>query len=65
MKVSTNTPKVENSQKLILELLLSDQPKIKDKNFKRNHFWNILHKKKINDSRFLPKNKFFCSKTRI
>ena len=33
MKVSTNTPKVENSQKLILELLLSDQPKIKDKNF--------------------------------
>ena len=57
MKVLTNTPKVENSQKLILELLLSDQPKIKDKNFQRNPFWNILHKKKINNSRFLPKNK--------
>ena len=51
MKVSTNTSKVENSQKLILELLLSDQPKIKDKNFQRNHFWNILHKKKINNSK--------------
>ena len=57
MKVVTNTSKVENSQKLILELLLSDQPKIKDKNFQRNHFWKILHKKKINNSRFLPKNK--------
>ena len=56
MKVSTNTPRVENSQNLILELLLSDQPKIKDKNFQRNHFWDILSKKKINKSRFLPKN---------
>ena len=56
MKVSTNTPRVENSQNLILELLLSDQPKIKDKNFQRNHFWDILSKKKINKSRFSPKN---------
>ena len=45
MKVSTNTPKVENSQNLILELLLADQPKVKHKNFQGNHFWNILNKK--------------------
>ncbi len=57
MKVFTNTPKVENSQNLILELLLSDQPKNKHKNFQGNHFWNILNKKKINKSRFLKKNK--------
>ena len=57
MKVFTNTPKVENSQNLILELLLSDQPKNKYKNFQGNHFWNILKKKKINKSRFLQKNK--------
>ncbi len=57
MKVLTNTPKVENSQNLILELLLSDQPKNKYKNFQGNHFWNILNKKKINKSRFLKKNK--------
>ena len=47
MKVSTNTLKVENSQNLILELLLSDQPKVKDKKTQRNHFWDILNKKKI------------------
>ena len=57
MKVFTNTRKVENSQNLILELLLSDQPKNKYKNFQGNHFWNILNKKKINKSRFLKKNK--------
>ena len=42
MKVFTNTPKVENSQNLILELLLSDQPKNKHKISQGNHFWNIL-----------------------
>ena len=57
MKVFTNTPKVENSQYLILELLLSDLPKNKHNIFQGNHFWNILKKKKINKSRFLQKNK--------
>ena len=57
MKVFTNTRKVEKSQNLILELLLSDQPKNKYQNFQGNHFWNILNKKKINKSRFLKKNK--------
>ena len=47
MKVFTNTRKVEKSQNLILELLLSDQPKNKYKNFHGNHFWNILNRKKL------------------
>ena len=48
MKVYTNTSKVKKSQNLILELLLTDQPEIKHKNFQENHFWNTLNKKKIN-----------------
>ena len=57
MKVLTNTSKVENSQNLVLELLLADQPRIKHKNFQGNQFWDVLNKKKINQSRFLQKNK--------
>ena len=56
IRVYTNTTKVENSQNLILELLLADQPKIKHKNLLKNQFWDVLNKKKINQSRFLQKN---------
>ena len=56
MEVSTNNSKVERSQKLVLELLLTDQPKIKQKTYQEDHFWNTLNVKQITSSRFTPKN---------
>ena len=63
MEVYTNNPKVEKSQKLVLELLLTDQPKIKQKTYQEDHFWNILNTKQITSSRFTPKNSDTVPKT--
>jgi len=56
MEVFTNNEKVKKSQNLILELLLTDQPKIKKTTYQEDHFWNTLNIKKITNSRFTPKN---------
>ena len=63
MEVFTNNPKVEKSQKLVLELLLTDQPKIKQKTYQEDHFWNTLNIKQITSSRFTPKNSDTVPKT--
>ncbi len=63
MEVFTNNLKVERSQKLVLELLLTDQPKIKQKTYQEDHFWNTLNIKHIISSRFTPKNPETVPKT--
>ena len=63
MEVFTNNPKVEKSQKLVLELLLTDQPKIKQKTYQEDHFWNTLNINQITSSRFTPKNSDTVPKT--
>ncbi len=63
MEVFTNNPKVERSQKLVLELLLTDQPKIKQKTYQEDHFWNTLNINQITSSRFTPKNSDTVPKT--
>ena len=63
MEVFTNNPKVERSQKLVLGLLLTDQPKIKQKTYQEDHFWNTLNIKQITSSRFTPKNSDTVPKT--
>ena len=56
MEVITNNDKVEKSQKLVLELLLSDQP-VKEKSHNKNsYFWKILETKKISKTRFPKKD---------
>ena len=57
MKVFTNTPKVENSQNLILELLLSDQPKINIKIFREIIFGIYSKKKRLINLDFYKKIK--------
>jgi len=42
MEVITNNDKVEKSQKLVLELLLSDQPEKEKSHNQKSHFWEIL-----------------------
>ena len=63
MEVFTNNSKVERSQKLVLELLLTDQPKIKQKTYQEDHFWNTLNINQITSSRFTPKNSDTVPKT--
>ena len=57
MKVITNNKKVEKSQKLILELLLSDQPEKEKSHNKLSPFWKMINSRKITESRF-PKKDF-------
>ncbi|MDC0227341.1 formate dehydrogenase subunit alpha [Alphaproteobacteria bacterium] len=57
MEVFTNNTKVEKSQSLVLELLLSDQPEEKQNKSQINHFWNTIKKTKIKKSRFIPKKR--------
>ena len=41
MVINTNSLRVRNSQKLIIELLLSDQPDRQDSHDHNSHFWKI------------------------
>ena len=51
MEVITNNDKVKKSQKLILELLLSDQP-VKEKSHNQNsHFWEMIETNQISKTK--------------
>jgi formate dehydrogenase major subunit len=56
MRVITNNNKVEKSQKLILELLLSDQPNKEESHNKFSPFWEMINKREVFESRFPEKN---------
>ena len=56
MEVITNNDKVEKSQKLVLELLLSDQPEKEKSHNQKSHFWEILQTNQISKTRFPKKD---------
>ena len=52
MVINTNSLRVRNSQKLIIELLLSDQPDRRDSHDHNSHFWKIAEISGLQKSRF-------------
>ena len=52
MKVSTTDERSKKSRKMILELLVTDQPEKKDCHDPESHFWKIADDLEINESRF-------------
>ena len=55
MVINTNSLRVRNSQKLIVELLLSDQPDRQDSHDHNSHFWRIAEINGLEKSRFPSK----------
>ena len=55
MVINTNSLRVRNSQKLIVELLLSDQPDRQDSHDHNSHFWRIAEINGVEKSRFPSK----------
>ena len=55
MVINTNSLRVRNSQKLIIELLLSDQPDRQDSHDHNSHFWKIAEINGVEKSRFPSK----------
>ena len=55
MVINTNSLRVRNSQKLIIELLLSDQPDRQDSHDHNSHFWKIAEISGLEKSRFPSK----------
>ena len=52
MKVSTEDERSEKSRKMVLELLVTDQPDKDDCHDPDSHFWKIADEVKVNKSRF-------------
>ncbi len=57
MKVSTQSERAEKSRKMVMELLLSDQPARSDAHDPDSHLWHYADKQDIRTSRFRGKNK--------
>ena len=56
MKVSTLDERSKKSREMVLELLVTDQPKKDDSHDPNSHFWNIANKVNVEDSRFDKKS---------
>ena len=54
MVVSTNTDRAKSSRKMVLEMLLSDQPDTSISHDRSSHFWDMAGQNEITESR-LPK----------
>ena len=54
MVVSTNTDRAKSSRKMIMEMLLSDQPEASISHDRSSHFWDMAEQNEITESR-LPK----------
>ena len=57
MKVSTQSERAEKSRKMVMELLLADQPARRDAHDPASHLWHYADKQDIQTSRFSGKNK--------
>ena len=52
MVVKTDTARAEKSRKLVMELLLADQPEQSQAHDRSSHFWDMAEATDIHDSRF-------------
>ena len=52
MKVYTNDERSKKSRQMVLELLVTDQPKKSNAHDPESHFWKMAEKVKISKSRF-------------
>lgn len=52
MVVKTNTERAEKSRKLVMELLLTDQPVREEARDKSSHFWDMADQQEVSESRF-------------
>ncbi len=57
MKVSTNDERSKKSREMVLELLITDQPKKQNSHDPDSHFWEMAQKVNIEESRFDKKQK--------
>ena len=54
MVVFTETDRAKSSRKMVLEMLLSDQPEVNNSHDRSSHFWKMAQQNEITESR-LPK----------
>ena len=54
MVVSTATPRAESARKMVIELLLADQPPRDAAHDRSSHFWQIAEDAGLSESRFPP-----------
>ena len=57
MKVSTVDERSKKSREMVLELLVTDQPKKDDSHDPNSHFWSMANKVNVEESRFDKKSK--------
>ena len=55
MKITTNSERAKTSRKMVMELLLADQPARNDSHDPNSHLWQTADKQDITTSRFAPK----------
>ena len=55
MKITTNSERAKTSRKMVMELLLADQPARTDSHDPNSHLWQTADKQDIATSRFAPK----------
>ena len=55
MKVHTATKRAEKSRKMVMELLIADQPDRETSYDSESHFWKMADQQDISDSRFIPR----------
>ncbi|MGB1552701.1 MAG: molybdopterin-dependent oxidoreductase, partial [Candidatus Puniceispirillaceae bacterium] len=55
MKITTNSARAKTSRKMVMELLLADQPARTDSHDPNSHLWQTADKQDIATSRFAPK----------
>jgi len=52
MVVTTNNPRAENARKMVMELLVADQPKQEEAHDKSSHLWDMAALNGVSESRF-------------
>ncbi|OUS38968.1 formate dehydrogenase subunit alpha [Rhodobacterales bacterium 56_14_T64] len=52
MVVTTNNPRAENARKMVMELLVADQPKQEEAHDKSSHLWDMAELNGVSESRF-------------
>ncbi|WIY26324.1 formate dehydrogenase subunit alpha [Parasedimentitalea psychrophila] len=52
MVVTTNNPRATNARKMVMELLVADQPKQEEAHDKSSHLWDMAALNGVSDSRF-------------
>ena len=56
MKISTQSERAEKARKMVMELLLADQPARTDAHDPGSHLWHYADKQQVETSRFASKN---------